>query len=132
MPKIHDGRVPIVIGVVGSRRRISNEDFRLCLSAIENVFMEGDTFVSGGCETGGDRFIEILARARGWTLKIHYPAWRGPSGNGAFDRTAGFVRNSNIAEDCSILIALYAEDRTGGTEDTVKKAIKLGKEIIYA
>lgn len=33
------------------------------------------------------------------------------------------------AEDSDILYALVADDRIGGTEDTVKKALKLGKPV---
>jgi len=40
------------------------------------------------------------------------------------------VRNTLIAKDCTVLIACVAEDRTGGTEDTIKKADDLGKGVI--
>lgn len=122
MPKIP----PKTIGIVGSRRRDSDEDFRKCLRAYESVFREGDSIVSGGCPKGGDRFAEIIARSRGLTITIHHADWD------KFGKRAGFVRNSKIAEDCKVLIALVAEDRTGGTEDTVAKAIDLGKKVIYA
>ena len=45
-------------------------------------------------------------------------------------KVAGFIRNTYIAEDCDILIAVVAEDRTGGTENTVGKAEKLKKTIV--
>lgn len=54
---------------------------------------------------------------------IHYARWK-KKGN-----SAGFIRNTDIAEDCDILIATPSEDRTGGTEDTIKKVEKLQKPI---
>jgi len=114
-----------IIGIVGSRRRDSDPDFFQCLAAFERIYCPGDRLVSGGCSRGGDAFAESIARDKGLTITIHYPDWNGPVG-----KAAGFVRNTKIAEDCDILIALVAEDRTGGTEDTVKKATKLGKKIL--
>lgn len=116
---------PKTIGIVGSRRRDSTEDYALCAKAFFKVFNRGDRIVSGGCPTGGDRFAEVLAKLYQCTITIHYAYWNGPDG-----KRAGFVRNTQIAEDCDVLIALPAEDRLGGTEDTIKKAAALGKEVI--
>lgn len=121
MPKIPSR----VIGIVGSRRRDSDSDFRLCLAKFQEVYKPGDKIVSGGCQKGGDRFAEIIARSKGLTITIHHADWNGPDG-----KRAGFVRNTRIVEDCDTLIALVAEDRLGGTEDSVKKALALGKEVI--
>jgi hypothetical protein len=41
-----------------------------------------------------------------------------------FGRRAGFVRNTDIAKISTKLIAEVAEDRKGGTEDTISKFIK--------
>jgi hypothetical protein len=124
MPKV--AKVSKVIGVVGSRRRATDSDYEKCGAAILSILKPGDRLVSGGCPTGGDAFAERFAKVYGLTITIHYPNWNGPAKRGA-----GFVRNTKIAEDCDVLIALVAEDRTGGTEDTVKKAMKLGKKVIY-
>jgi len=43
-----------------------------------------------------------------------------------------YARNTTIAEDSDIIVAVVSFDRTGGTEDTIKKAIKLGKRIFLA
>lgn len=79
--------------------------------------------MSGGCPLGGDRFAECLARVRGITITIHYPDWK-------IGRHAGLLRNTLIAEDADILIALVASDRFGGTEDTIRKAEALGKKVV--
>lgn len=125
MPKIPKPNRPKTIGIVGSRRRDTDVDFRICRNQFLAIYEVGDQIVSGGCPHGADRFADILARAMGITITIHYANWNGPD-----DKKAGFVRNSLIAQDCDVLIALVAPDRTGGTEDTIRKAIALGKEVI--
>ena len=119
MPKVK----PKVIGIVGSRRRDSTDDLWACRNKFQEVASGDVRLVSGGCPRGGDRFAEILAKDFGLTITIHYPDWD------TYGKGAGFVRNTKIAEDCNILIAVVAEDRTGGTEDTIKKATKLGKKV---
>ena len=112
------------IGIVRSRRRDKKEDFEACCNALNEIFEDGDRLVSGGCPQGGDKFAEIIAKSQGLTIIIHYPNWD------RYKKGAGMIRNTKIAEDCDVLIAIVAEDRKGGTEDTIKKAEKLGKEIV--
>lgn len=112
------------IGIVGSRRRDSNDDYHKCLKAFEMLYEEGDRIVSGGCPKGGDAFAERIARKIGCTITIHFPNWE------KHGKAAGFVRNAAIAQESDVLIALVSDDRTGGTEDTVKKFIGiLGPDI---
>lgn len=113
-----------VIGIVGSRRRDSQGDFLLCERAFSHIYKAGDRIVSGGCPEGGDRFAEEISRRYGCQITIHRPDWK-------LGKFAGFLRNTDIARDCTILIAVVADDRTGSTEDTVKKVQKLGKQVIY-
>jgi len=111
----------MIIGIVGSRRRDTEEDKKL----IENKLLEyiekypDVTICSGHCPKGGDRFAEELAEK--YKLKtIIYPAdWK------KYGRGAGFMRNTDIVKTSDKLIACVASDRTGGTEDTVKKFIKM-------
>ena len=129
-----------IIGIIGSRRRDSELDYELLKEWFYRVYEPGDCIVSGGCPKGGDRFAEILADEC-WmsvcnledgaeptagaenTLFIHNPKWE------EHGKVAGFYRNTFIARDADILIALVAEDRKGGTEDTLRKHIK-GVQII--
>lgn len=97
------------------------------LVAFDNVYQPGDVLVSGGCPKGADNFAEVLANVRGLTITIHKPDW-----NGTAKKAAGFVRNTLIAKQCDVLIALVASDRKGGTEDTVKKVLAMGKKVVYA
>lgn len=110
------------IGIIGSRQRNSHHDAALCGEAFREIYEPGDRIVSGGCPKGGDAFAESIAKKLGITITIHYPDWS--SGRGA-----GMVRNTLIANDCDVLIALVSEDRRGGTEDTIAKAMELGKRI---
>ena len=112
-----------VIGIVGSRRRDRTVDFRACLEIFDVVYDQDDVIVSGGCPKGGDRFAELIAKAKGLSITIHYPDWKGKG------KSAGFQRNTLIANGCDVLIAVVAPDRTGGTEDTIKKCVAQGKKI---
>ena len=108
-----------VVGIIGSRRRDTDADLRLVNRTLDEVIKqyELDQFIlcSGGCPKGGDRFAEIIAKRHGLSILIHYPNWP------KFGKSAGFVRNNNIAHDSDILIACVTEDRKGGTEDTIGK-----------
>lgn len=112
------------IGVIGSRRRHTKEDLELCREAFLSVYKNGDKLVSGGCPQGGDNFAEQFAKEYEIPIKIHYADW------GKYGKSAGFKRNTYIAQDADVLICVVHSGRTGGTEDTISKAIKLGKEII--
>lgn len=113
------------IGIVGSRRRDTEDDYNKVLKAFFKLWTPGDRIVSGGCPEGGDRFAELIALRHQVPIMIHYAAW-----NRIGDK-AGFERNTDIANDADILIACVAPDRTGGTEDTIKKfqSLKKGRVI---
>jgi len=105
------------IGIIGSRRRDTKDDFlsvEICFLAI---FKEDDIIISGGCPKGGDRFAEILADKYNTTKVIFKPKW-------SLGKHAGFLRNTTIAKNSDELIACVSSNRTGGTEDTIKKFIK--------
>lgn len=128
-----------VIGIVGGRRRDSEDDYEKCLSVFWDIYHTGDKIVSGGCPKGGDRFAEIIAARVGCEITIHYPYTERLDDllmdAGKFRQAyaiINFERNTLIAQDCTVLIAVVAEDRKGGTEDTVKKALALGKKVLYA
>ena len=113
-----------VIGIVGSRRRNSQEDYDILNDKFLEIYKDGDEIVSGGCSKGADAMAERLAKKHQAPIKIYYAQWN------KLGKGAGFARNTDIAKDANILVALVAEDRMGGTEDTIKKVEKLGKEII--
>ncbi len=115
-----------VIGIIGSRSRDSEKDIKDVFDKFVEVFEEEDEIVSGGCPKGGDRFAEMIAKKLYIPIKIYYANWN------KYKKAAGFIRNGFIAADSHVLIACVTEDRTGGTEDTIKKFIKLkGKGLLY-
>jgi predicted Rossmann fold nucleotide-binding protein DprA/Smf involved in DNA uptake len=117
------------IGIIGSRRRDSKADLEATRKIFLEIYEEGDCIVSGHCPKGGDRFAEVFADELGLTeengkLILHRAEWN------KYGRGAGFVRNTYIAEDADVLICVVSKDRTGGTEDTIKKAEKMSKKIV--
>jgi hypothetical protein len=104
-----------IIGVVGSRRRDRESDFQLVRQEIEKQYEKGDKLCSGGCPKGADKFAEDCATCLDIPIIIHRADWD------KHGKAAGFIRNTDIAKDSNMLIAVVAPDRTGGTEDTIKK-----------
>jgi len=104
-----------IIGIIGSRRRNNSNDYRKVHEAFLEIYEEGDCIVSGGCPSGADRFAEKIAKRHGIPITIYYPDWQ------KYGKVAGLIRNSKIAQQADILIACVAEDRQGGTEDTITK-----------
>ena len=108
-----------VIGIVGTRRRNSEQDF----ARVENEFLKhyqhGDIICSGLCSLGADRFAVILQK-KYKTKYLWYP--------GIGDKYAKFERNTLIAERSDILIARVHPDRKGGTEDTIRKFLNIHKK----
>ena len=113
------------IGIIGSRRRCNIKDRDAIYAKFKEIYEVGDQIVSGGCPYGGDAFAEYIAKREQVPITIHYAAWN------RLGKSAGFQRNSDIAEDSDVLIACVAPDRTGGTEDTIKKYLKLGRDKLY-
>jgi hypothetical protein len=105
------------IGIIGTRRRDNSAAYTLVEKKFFEIYEECDWIVSGGCPKGGDRFAEVIAKKFGIPILIFYPNWK--SGPGA-----GIVRNTDIAKNSDVLIACVADDRSGGTEDTIKKYLR--------
>jgi hypothetical protein len=103
------------IGIVGTRRRNSGKDHYIVEKKFFEIYEDGDWIVSGGCGKGADRFAESIAKHFGIPILIFYPRWK------IYGKSAGFRRNDSIAHYSDILIACVAEDRKGGTEDTLTK-----------
>lgn len=107
-----------IIGIVGSRSR-SGPDVVVALEqALLRVYTDGDRLVSGGCPIGADRIAETLAKKHQLVITIYYAQWN------KHGKSAGFVRNVDIANDATVLIAAVVPARTGGTEHTVKCFLK--------
>lgn len=97
------------VGIIGSRRRNTEEDLYLITQAFLKLKVEYPdiTIVSGGCPKGGDRFAEIIACLEKIPIKIYYADWSN------LGKCAGFIRNEDIARESDILIACVSPDRIG-------------------
>ena len=108
-----------VIGIIGTRRRNTDDDMTKVFNVFIKVFEKGDTICSGLCPKGGDRFAVAFADL----LKCE-TLWF-PANWSEYGKAAGFIRNADIAKNSDILIACVSGDRKGGTEDTIKKFVKI-------
>jgi hypothetical protein len=118
--------MPKVIGVVGTRKRDSEDDFKIVFESFKHIYSPGDTICSGLCSHGADRFAVIIANTYALpnSNRLWFPAdWK------KYGKSAGFIRNEYIAKISDILIACVSSDRIGGTEDTISKFIRIhGKD----
>jgi hypothetical protein len=117
------------IGMIGSRRRNTEQDKHIMRIALKTILDKCGvevpvTIVSGGCKKGGDRFAEELAKEFNIPIKIHYPEVKKNCSKKEYAISC-WNRNTLIADDSDILISLVAKDRKGGTEDTIKKFLRV-------
>jgi predicted Rossmann fold nucleotide-binding protein DprA/Smf involved in DNA uptake len=120
-------------GIVGSRRRNTFNDIKIVNRLVEWIVNKHDwhdrpVIVSGGCHTGADAFAEAAARAWSLNTRIYHIDKEGASNRWEFT-TRAYERNRKIAETSSAIFALVSEDRTGGTENTIKHALELKKPV---
>lgn len=112
------------VAIIGSRRRTDR-------AAVEAAVLElpiGTIVVSGGAK-GPDTWAAEAARARGFPVVVHRPD--------LLDRLRGrwdaaqryYDRNQAIVDDCDRVVAFPADDRKGGTDDTIRRAMRAGKPI---
>lgn len=127
-----------VIGIVGSRRRNTEEDYKKVFLKLEAALFFNSKnpdikIVSGGCKKGADSFVARLSDETGIPYYEHLPDLSGiegvfsPQAYKWLYAKACYKRNTLIAQDSDILIACVAADRTGGTEDTIHKFKKIHK-----
>lgn len=103
------------IGVIGTRKRDSEDDLLLVEAAFLMVYHPGDRICSGLCPKGGDRFAVIIAERHNVPTLWFPPDWE------RYGKAAGFKRDTDIARESDILIACVTYPRTPGTEDTIRK-----------
>ena len=122
----------MIVGIVGSRRRNAEKDKKILYSKILDLIVDLNwkdfTIVTGDCKLGGDKFARELAFELNCNLKVkrvNLP----PTGEYFDFVNAYYKRNEKIAkEPLDYLIAIVAEDRKGGTENTIKHFKKYHKD----
>jgi len=121
---------PLRVGIVGSRRRATLFDRKIVHRLVEWLVRDVSqiVIVSGGCPIGADAFAEEAAKLYGLPTKIFPIDKTGVSTKWQFT-TKAYERNAKIAENSEKLYALISDDRTGGTENTIKHALELGKPV---
>lgn len=112
------------VGIVGSRRRSDKHK----VEKLVELLPEDTIVVSGGCN-GVDTWAEQKAKEIGLEVDIYYPDI-----NGTVDYYEAcekyYERNKHIVKNSDIICAFVAEDRTGGTENTIKHAKELDVPFI--
>lgn len=112
------------VAIVGSRRRRDRATIEIFVGQLP----PGTIVVSGACEDSADVWAAAAARARGLEVVEFKPDLTGCRQR--FEYTKRFyARNQMVADACDRLVAFVADDRKGGTEDTIKRARKAGKPV---
>jgi hypothetical protein len=111
------------VGMVGSRRRTDRETIE---AAVYRLPL--GTVVVTGAARGPDRWAEQAARTRGFEVVIYRPDLH--EVRARWQATERFyTRNQRIVDDSDRIIAFVAPERTGGTEDTIRRALRAGKPV---
>jgi len=111
------------VAVVGSRRRADRKTIEARIAELA----PGTVVITGGAR-GPDRWAQQAARARGLEVIVHLPDLDGIRARWqAAERF--YTRNQHLVDDSDEVIAFVAPDRTGGTEDTIRRATRAGKPV---
>jgi len=106
------------IGVIGSR---GFNDYKLLKDTLDEYLNDVFLIVSGGA-VGADSLGEKWANENSVKTLIIKPDWN------KYGKSAGFIRNTDIVENSDIIIAFW-DSLSRGTEDSIKKAREMGREV---
>ena len=116
------------LAIVGSRRRNSRFDEEIVQGIILVAYDSDLVVVSGGCKKGADAFAKKMCITAQIPLVEHLPNLE-PNLPYTDAVKRYYERNFKIADDCDALVALVADDRKGGTENTIGYATRLKKPV---
>ena len=105
------------IAVIGSRTFDKYESVVNILSKL------GVTEIISGGAKGADTLAERYAKEFDIPTKIFLPDWE------TYGKKAGFMRNTQIIEECEMVVAFW-DGESKGTKDSLDKAEKLGKKVM--
>jgi hypothetical protein len=108
------------VAIVGSRSRTDVETIERLVDTLAS-----DTVVVSGGADGPDTWAEHAAQRRGLVTRIFRPDLKHARTQG--QRTRRYHRrNQQIVDAADELFALVSDNRTGGTEDTIRRALRKG------
>lgn len=133
----------MIVGIIGSRRRNTEEDKKKLISELARLERKTRRFikkiVTGDCDEGGDKFAREIADTFGYELEVKHII--DPDTGEEMDfknhRWFNYFRMCNIfytrdkeivKEPLDYLIALVAPDRTGGTGYTINYFVKCNED----
>jgi len=118
------------LAIVGSRRRNSKTDEEIVqgIVLVAYAYWPELVVVSGGCKKGADAFAKKICDSLDIPIIEHLPDLQ-PNDTYLEAVQRYYKRNYKIAEGCDALVALVADDRKGGTENTIKYARKLNRPV---
>lgn len=110
----------INLAIVGCRSYDDYKTFKTILDDfIDEIGSKPDTIISGGAK-GIDSMAEKYAKDNNIPVNIFYPDWD------KYGRVAGILRNTNIINSSTHVIALPSK-KSVGTYDSINKAKKANK-----
>jgi len=107
----------VVLGVSGYRNFTNYEQFRNCLSEIQDVEM----IVTGGCK-GTDALAERYAQEHNIPITVIPADW-------SLGKRAGPMRNAEIVRSSDMLVA-FLHPNSKGTRDVITKAKQMKKTCV--
>jgi predicted Rossmann fold nucleotide-binding protein DprA/Smf involved in DNA uptake len=111
------------VAIVGSRRCLDRAAVEACVASLP----VGTIVVSGGCR-GPDSWAAIAAASRGLEVVVHSADLHGVRSRGEATRRF-YDRNQAVVDNSDRVVAFPAPDHKGGTEDTIRRALKAGKLV---
>lgn len=104
--------------IAGSR---TCTDPNILNSAVEDFYFRGHriTTVVCGCARGADHLGRVLAWHNGFPLREFKPDWK------KYGRSAGAIRNEEMAKNADALIALW-DGKSPGTKHMIEAAKRHG------
>ena len=112
----------MIMGITGSRKF---KDITCIEQAI--LEMKPRLLLTGGA-AGADTIAENIAKKHGIPCKVFLPKFKTDTKTPYHPRWY-LERNKEIVDDCDVLLAFFAGEKSKGTEYTVKYAEKTGKPI---
>lgn len=106
------------LAIIGSR---GFDDYELVKSVLSDYVDKVTMVVSGGAK-GADSLGEKWANENNIQTLIFKPDWK------KYGKKAGHLRNTDIIQNCDMCVAFWDGVSTG-TNDSIKKAKKFGKEV---